>query len=207
MRRSHRGVRLVRHVKEVMKRRGRETYRAFTLRRLRANRVTRYVHNGSAEHCRGPCWEWAGGHSGTGYPCISYLGRSEYVHRISAHVYKGMRLDDPDKFACHKCDNPKCYNPAHLEPKSPAANNHDCVSRGRWRNRVFTEKDMFALDRVVTRGKSIAGWAAGKGVAYSSAREAYRRWQEGKPINNGDGDVPAADEAIPEPTYDDDIPI
>lgn len=75
------------------------------------------------------CWEWIGDTVDT-YGRLRIEGRTYRVHRLSAFLYKGMRLDDC-RCVCHTCDNPKCFNPAHLFLGSIDENNMDKVAKKR----------------------------------------------------------------------------
>ena len=60
------------------------------------------------------CWLWSGAVNNYGYGQIRIDGRIVYAHRYSYELYVseipgGMELD-------HKCRNPYCVNPNHLEP-------------------------------------------------------------------------------------------
>ena len=61
------------------------------------------------------CWLWTGATRGTlGYGTRSLHGRMVLVHRAAYEVLigpvpKGLELD-------HLCRQPRCLNPAHLEP-------------------------------------------------------------------------------------------
>ena len=59
------------------------------------------------------CWEWTGAYFHDGYGCSYCAGVTWRVHRLSMFLFK------PDEYhkdldVCHKCDNPKCFNPEHL---------------------------------------------------------------------------------------------
>ena len=76
----------------------------------------------------GPCIAWPGYHDKKGY------GRKNGVlmHRVEYCKHHGISLDAINgQVIRHKCDNPGCINPEHLEPGSIADNNHDTVGRGR----------------------------------------------------------------------------
>ena len=73
----------------------------------------------------GECIEWTGARSAAGY---GRLG-TKYAHRVAyekAHgpIARGMVVR-------HRCDNPPCVNPAHLELGTQADNMRDMAVRGR----------------------------------------------------------------------------
>lgn len=86
------------------------------------------------------CWIWLGG--------IHWLNsldiRNQYgifcannkryrAHRVSYILACGVI---PDNYVVrHKCDNPKCCNPEHLEIGTVEQNNNDRIIRGRTRNK------------------------------------------------------------------------
>jgi hypothetical protein len=75
-----------------------------------------------------PCVEWHGYRDRKGY------GRKGGIlmHRVAYCKYHGIELSEIDgQVIRHKCDNPGCVNPEHLEPGTVADNNHDTVNRGR----------------------------------------------------------------------------
>ena len=79
---------------------------------------------------RGPdeCWPWLAGAHSAGYGKFWYDGCPHYSHRIA------VMLDGRDPTGVvvrHRCDNPPCCNPAHLDLGTYADNSRDCVERGR----------------------------------------------------------------------------
>jgi hypothetical protein len=78
------------------------------------------------------CWEWTRSRTEHGYGRVSWHNKPRRVHRVIAHLVYGLDLDDSEQKALHRCDNPPCFNPAHLYIGSQKANVADMVSRGRW---------------------------------------------------------------------------
>lgn len=63
------------------------------------------------------CWEWPGAINNHGYGVISIsVGNLAYVHRL---VYEALVGPIPEgKELDHLCENTRCCNPEHLEPKT-----------------------------------------------------------------------------------------
>lgn len=67
-----------------------------------------------------PCWEWQHGLNNKGYGMIQYRMKPFPVHRL---VYQIIVEFVPDNLHCdHLCRNPRCVNPAHIEPVTPGEN-------------------------------------------------------------------------------------
>lgn len=75
------------------------------------------------------CWEWTGSRQPTGYGQINWSGKTLLTHRVSYEINNGPI--PAGMLVRHKCDNPPCCNPDHLELGSHHDNNIDCVNRGR----------------------------------------------------------------------------
>src|SRR5215471_20249212 len=76
------------------------------------------------------CWEWTGAKNSDGYGEMCIGGR-RYT-RAHRYIYEKWYGPLPAGFyVCHRCDTPCCCNPAHLFLGTPAANQADCVRKGR----------------------------------------------------------------------------
>lgn len=80
------------------------------------------------------CWPWTGatykGNGGELRGRFNYLGKIQYAHRVAYQVYYGLEIEE-GKVIRHKCDNPLCCNPFHLEVGAQKDNIDDRVLRER----------------------------------------------------------------------------
>lgn len=130
------------------------------------------------------CWEWQRAKAGNGYGIIS-VGhqRSAYAHRVSyfmfnAPISEGMLVR-------HKCDNPGCINPEHLEVGTQSDNMSDCKSRGRMspppvargatNNKTKLTEEQVSY--IVKSDKSIAELARMFNVSTAAIRWRIKQWQ------------------------------
>jgi len=103
------------------------------------------------------CWEWNGGRHSAGYGVLNVHGKSHYAHREALQISLGRNLG-PDMYACHKCDNPPCMNPAHLFEGTLQDNNKDMHHKGRASGgrtgggKITYPKDVF--DRAISMRQS-----------------------------------------------------
>lgn len=78
------------------------------------------------------CWNWNGRLVGKGYGMIGLGGKGAkqvLVHRLAYQMHKG---EIPDGMVVmHKCDNPRCVNPDHLDAGTQSQNIKDAFARGR----------------------------------------------------------------------------
>jgi hypothetical protein len=75
------------------------------------------------------CWEWMAALNNMGYSVFVFERKVRLAHRLS---YRWAKGDFPDHlYIRHRCDNPKCCNPRHLEPGTQLDNMRDCAERGR----------------------------------------------------------------------------
>lgn len=89
--------------------------------------VWRYVQVGGPNEC----WLWTGATRRRGYGVFSVECRDYVAHRLVFQVATGT--DPGDNYVCHKCDNPRCCNPAHLFLGTPTDNVRDMLAKGRAR--------------------------------------------------------------------------
>lgn len=75
------------------------------------------------------CWLWIGATDRRGYGQLRDGGRN----RVATHV--ALELDGrpvpKGMFACHKCDNPSCVNPAHIFIGTQLDNMRDALRKNR----------------------------------------------------------------------------
>ena len=77
------------------------------------------------------CWPWIAYRSETGYGQFRLNGAQRKAHRVAAWLAGIIENESDNIVVRHKCDNPGCVNPAHLEAGTQADNVRDRVIRGR----------------------------------------------------------------------------
>lgn len=96
------------------------------------------------------CWEWTAGTTAAGYGCFSLSKMPKLAHRVSYELHHPNQQIS-GLFICHKCDNPKCVNPAHLFAGTHKDNMRDMVVKGRSsagekrHTAKLTEQDVIAI--------------------------------------------------------------
>lgn len=75
------------------------------------------------------CWPWTRALMKAGYGEIRMAGRTLYTHRLSYEHHVGPI--PKGLFVCHRCDNRRCCNPAHLFLGTSLDNVRDMVAKGR----------------------------------------------------------------------------
>lgn len=97
------------------------------------------------------CWVWQGRLTKTGYGVLWFAGRAFWVHRLAYELDKGPITDG--LFVLHSCDNPGCFNPAHLFLGTPKENVEDMMAKSR--DRFFGRtKSGLQLKRMKREAKS-----------------------------------------------------
>lgn len=75
------------------------------------------------------CWKWKGTINSRSYGVIGIAGKRYLIHRV---IFSLLLGSIPTGFVVrHKCDNPSCCNPFHLEPGTQKDNIGDMMKRGR----------------------------------------------------------------------------
>ena len=94
-------------------------------------RLWRRVDKGGHESC----WPWTGSVCSDGYGTIGTTGEGREgskivgTHRVA---YESVHGAIPSGMCvCHRCDNPRCCNPAHLFLGTQRDNVYDCIAKGR----------------------------------------------------------------------------
>jgi len=75
------------------------------------------------------CWPWIGTTDGYGYGRVVFMTSYLKAHRVSYELRYGPIADG--MVVRHKCDNPNCVNPFHLEEGTQKQNMQDASMRGR----------------------------------------------------------------------------
>ncbi len=79
------------------------------------------------------CWKWVGAKR-AGYPAMKIGPKSMVGTHVSWRIHHGVNIPK-GKVIRHKCDNPECTRPDHLEIGDHKDNVHDCMRRGRFKPR------------------------------------------------------------------------
>lgn len=65
-----------------------------------------------------------------GYGRITIKGITYDVHRIFAHLYHELNLENSKELSLHKCSNRNCWNPEHLYKGDHFRNSQDALIFG-----------------------------------------------------------------------------
>jgi hypothetical protein len=77
------------------------------------------------------CWPWLASPDANGYGRFHIKSRQSRPATQVAWEFANGRDFPSGMFACHRCDNPVCVNPAHIWPGTHGDNIRDAVAKGR----------------------------------------------------------------------------
>lgn len=129
------------------------------------------------------CWIWTGSKAGR-YGQLQYQGKRLLAHRYS-WALAAKQACPTGLVVRHRCDNPPCVRPDHLEAGTAAQNVRDSYERQRRTgnsktrgtarpNAVLDDEIVAELRRAARAGRSIRSLAIEVGVAHSTAHRAIR---------------------------------
>lgn len=134
----------------------------------------------------GGCWLWIGATDRDGYGKFQYRENGKQVH-VKAHrwAYEHFvgEIRDGD-VVMHRCDNPGCVNPNHLDTGTPRENNDDKMRKGRqakvWGNSLNRLRQTHCKYGHPLSGRNLwinpkTGHRRCKQCAADRARDAYYR--------------------------------
>lgn len=102
----------------------------------------------------GECWVWTA-NTRTGYGMIRDSQKMRSAHRLSWAWANGVEYPERSIVVRHRCDNPPCVRPDHLEGGNYGDNNHDTMKRNRLGHTELTNELVAkARDRART-GESV----------------------------------------------------
>ncbi len=134
------------------------------------------------------CWNYTGSLTGNGYGHMSYEGRAEYTHRISAIVHLDF---DPKSglFVLHSCDNPACWNPSHLVIGTQKENMGEAAAKGRMGGKKLTPTQVGEIKYLLAQGHAYSEIAPRYGVSTTAIGQIARgqTWRAVPPSNTPPG--------------------
>lgn len=112
------------------------------------------------------CWLWMGGGNPKRYGNFSIGPRETAITVLAHRVAYFLAYGPTDLQVLHRCDIPRCVNPAHLFEGTQKINRVDCQQKGRTAKgtkhgtNVYTEEEVLEVVRLYRRGLRICDVAA-----------------------------------------------
>lgn len=127
------------------------------------------------------CWPYQGALNQWGYGTVRIHGRTMLAHRAAFEAAAGRAAGEMR--VCHRCDNPRCCNPAHLFLGTQAENVADCVAKGRFKSNVgenhpkarLTEQQVLEIRRLHASGLRASQIAPRFGIRLGHAVDIINR--------------------------------
>jgi hypothetical protein len=110
------------------------------------------------------CHEWQSTLHRQGYGKFWRDGRQELAHRVAYELFVGAI--PVDTLVLHRCDNPRCVNPAHLFLGTHQDNTRDMLAKGRGVGRRKVSAEQLArIQRLLAFGRPQSAIAAEVGIS------------------------------------------
>ena len=131
----------------------------------------------------GPCWVWTAATKDGGYGVIHPPASGRGGPTLKAHraVLMLAGVDIDGKVVRHRCDNPPCVRPDHLEVGTQTENVGDMIARGRVargerrRTAKLTAPQVKEIRRWAELGEDLADIASSYGVSRSNVYRIVKR--------------------------------
>lgn len=120
------------------------------------------------------CWLFTGTVTSNGYGHITFNGRSEYAHRLSAVLFLDFDLNS-GLCVMHTCDRPPCFNPEHLTIGTQGDNMRDAAAKGRMTGKKLDVEQVAKIKyRLTTRNGTYRVLATEFGVSTTAIGQIAR---------------------------------
>jgi len=88
------------------------------------------------------CWLWTGSRTNGGYGRVTLQGEYWGTHRLSFHFF--VHHLPKDTVVHHKCAEPACWNPFHLQATTHHQNTAEMMSRNRLERELAAQQETIA---------------------------------------------------------------